>query len=229
MRCRDPTTCGDNGTCGPGFVPVNHNTPGDDVATCCREDGKADPDTTDGTGTNQKSECRMKADAPAGRCADTVGTAEMPNPCIDANDAASCPDFAPGRGCCEWRSGGKADPTTGGTTTDTTNSHKCGSESDAADLDCCAPNGEAMWCRDGFIPYRTGQSCGSVVFGAAKSCKKADGTDSGSTCDSDDGTGTGSTGTMSCAAEADCVAVTGYKFNAMKNDPNGMFGCRDGQ
>jgi len=43
---------------------------------------------------------------------------------------------------------------------------KCGSAGNPDDRDCCAPNGEAAWCRDGWTPERTGEGCGSIAGGA---------------------------------------------------------------
>ena len=43
---------------------------------------------------------------------------------------------------------------------------KCGSEHNPEDTDCCAPNGEAGWCRDGYVPRRTDVACWSLVDGA---------------------------------------------------------------
>jgi hypothetical protein len=40
-----------------------------------------------------------------------------------------------------------------------TDDTKCGSEHNENDKDCCAPNGEDMWCHDGYTPERTGQEC----------------------------------------------------------------------
>jgi hypothetical protein len=40
-----------------------------------------------------------------------------------------------------------------------TDDSKCGSEHNVNDTDCCAPNGEEMWCHDGYIPKRTGEAC----------------------------------------------------------------------
>jgi len=45
---------------------------------------------------------------------------------------------------------------------------KCGSKHNPDDRDCCAPNGEKMWCHDGFIPERTGKECWSWVEGVKK-------------------------------------------------------------
>jgi len=42
---------------------------------------------------------------------------------------------------------------------------KCGSTTSATDNDCCAPNGEPMYCHDGYIPERTGNACFSFVNG----------------------------------------------------------------
>ena len=40
-----------------------------------------------------------------------------------------------------------------------TDDTKCGSEHNENDKDCCAPDGEDMWCHDGYTPERTGQEC----------------------------------------------------------------------
>ena len=48
---------------------------------------------------------------------------------------------------------------------DSTSTSKCGSKNNPDDVDCCAPNGEEMWCHDGFAPRRTGKACGSFIDG----------------------------------------------------------------
>jgi len=42
---------------------------------------------------------------------------------------------------------------------------KCGSAHNPDDNDCCAPNGEQMYCHDGWVPKRNGVPCGSYLDG----------------------------------------------------------------
>ena len=44
-----------------------------------------------------------------------------------------------------------------------TDDTKCGSEHNENDTDCCAPNGEEMFCHDGWVAKRNGKGCGSWV------------------------------------------------------------------
>jgi hypothetical protein len=40
---------------------------------------------------------------------------------------------------------------------------KCGARHNPHDRDCCAPNGEEMFCHDGWVAKRNGKGCGSWV------------------------------------------------------------------
>ena len=132
-------------------------------ATAGHDSGDSDQDSDHGFSDSGSGE------SPCSKCVDACAHTLSPpqricTSCIGGTCRATC-DAEHGVDAVQAHidAGCPEDSDSGSDGSDHDGSDKCGSRHNPADRDCCAPNGEEMFCHDGWVPKRNGKGCGSWV------------------------------------------------------------------